>query len=95
MSQFPDMLTGLEFRRLIARKGGLWSMGDLSRILDQQTAHFPKHKEFPDPAWKIGRTPVFAGWEVYAWLYNEGRREAALVFKAELEGLKRRKFTDA
>ena len=85
-------LTGPEIRRFLAKKGGLYSAGDLARVLDTTTAHWPKSPSFPKPGWISGRTPLFAGWEVWLWLLDSGRPDEARKLKSELEGLKRRKF---
>lgn len=87
-----SILTGREFRRFIALKGGLFSLGDLSRVCDVKTAHWIKSPGFPEKAWIIGRTPIFAGWEVWLWLLDSGRVDEAGLLKSEIEGLKRRKF---
>lgn len=72
-----NALTGREFFRLIAKMGGLWNVSSLSSLCGATARSWPTSPEFPAAAWKVGRTRLWAGWEVWLWLEETGRVDAA------------------
>lgn len=87
-----NMLTAAEFRRLIAKMGGLWSASELSDLLDAKVRNWTGYEDFPDTAWKVGRVKLYSGWEVWEWLLGKERWSDAQVLEAELNLLARRGF---
>ena len=87
-----NMLTGPEFQRMIARFGGLFTLGELADICGVATKHWPDSKGFPEPGWKVGQVRVFSGWEVFQWLWYGNKMVEANRLEKEIQGLKRRRF---
>jgi hypothetical protein len=87
-----NMLTAYEFRKLIARMGGLWTGGALDELFGARARNWPSHKEFPDHAWLVGKSHLYSGWEVWQWLLDTNKHQEAGVFKEHLEALGRRKW---
>ena len=92
LSPQMNMLTAQEFRRLIAKMGGLWSASELSELLEIKVRNWTGIDGFPDPAWQVGRVKVYSGWEVWEWLLRRERWSDASVLEGELEALARRSF---
>lgn len=90
-----NMLTAQEFRRLIAKMGGLWSAADLTRITGAKAREWPQRDGFPEPAWETGKVRLYSGWEVWHWLVENEKWAAAEYLNGELQSLDRRKFAKA
>lgn len=89
-----NALTGAEFFRLTARMGGLWNVGSLSGVCGDHARAWPKAPGFPQAAWKVGRTRLWAGWEVWAWLEDTKRIDAANRMYLELGQLRKTTRTE-
>ena len=89
------MLTAQEFRRFIAKMGGLWSAADLSRLTGAKAREWAGRPGFPDPAWETGKVRLYSGWEVWHWLLENEKWTAAEYLKAEMESIGRKKFAQA
>lgn len=87
-----NMLTAREFRRLIARMGGLWSGGMLGEQFGAKARNWPRAEGFPDEAWTAGKIRLYSGWEVWYWLRQTGREESAAEMKKVVDTMSRRKF---
>ena len=92
LSPQMNMLTAFEFRRLIAKMGGLWSAAELSKILDAKVRSWTQADDFPDAAWQVGRVRLYSGWEIWHWLLERERWADAEILKGELETLARGSF---
>lgn len=55
---------------------------------------WPKAKGFPTPAWKAGRTRLWAGWELWVWLEDTGRIDCANKLYKEIGYLRSVKLRD-
>lgn len=87
-----ETLNPQEFRRFIARMGGLWSGAMLARVCGKRIRRALDHEDFPQAVWEVGRTRLYAGWDVRDWLLARERWYEAHVLEAELNGLERRNF---
>lgn len=87
-----ETLTPAEFRRFIARMGGLWSHAMLMRVCGAGLKRVTNSDDFPTSVWEVGRTRLYAGWDVRDWLLSKERWYEATVLQAELDGIERRKF---
>lgn len=94
--RIPQMnaLTGPEFFRLCARMGGLWTISGLRKHVGDHAKSWPDAKGFPKPAWRSGRNRLYAGWEIWVWLEDTGRVDAANRFHDLIEQLRKAKLED-
>lgn len=90
----PDHLTGPELFRLIARMGGLWSMAEVRKVCGDSSWRWPAVKGFPEPAWKVGATKLYGGWEIWAWLEETKRINGANKMYVELKLMRKVKRED-
>ena len=87
-----DMLTGSEFRRLIARKGGLWSPATIKNVFGDEASNWTRRKGFPASVWKAGQVKLYAGWEVWQWLVDTDQLYSARQMDEVMLEMKRSKF---
>jgi hypothetical protein len=89
-----NALTGPEFFRLIAKMGGLWTIGEMQRALGRSARGWPQSPTFPKPAWKVGTTRLWAGWDLWLWLEETNRVEAANVLVLNINTMKTLRHED-
>lgn len=88
----PQRLTPREFRRLVAKMGGLWSPSQLGHTCGSRVRHDATHRTFPEAVWEVGRTRLYAGWDVVDWLLSQERWTEAELLQGELSTMERSKF---
>jgi hypothetical protein len=87
-----ETLSPPEFRRFIAKMGGLWSTAMLTRVCGPRLRRASESADFPDSVWEVGRTRLYTGWDVVNWLRGREQWYEATLLEVELKGLERRKF---
>jgi hypothetical protein len=79
-------MNGDELFRVVARAGGLWTLGELADVCGERIRYFHRtDDDWPRPVWKASRTFLYSGQDVLDHLEKHSRHDAAAKLKAELD----------
>jgi hypothetical protein len=70
-------MAGPQMFRLVAKFGGLFSIADIMAIVGERAKNWAYQDSFPKPCWRAGKSQLYAGWDVWVWMENTNKADAA------------------
>lgn len=82
------MLSGDELFRVVARAGGLWTVGQLAEVCGERIRYYHREDpDFPRAVWRAGRARLYSGRDMLDYLEHKRHHDAAYKLRRELGSL--------